>query len=246
MPRSLTAISILKLSLVCGIFFLWISPAQAKEKISYQQVKYSVGDIVLKGHLCKPSGEGPFPAVIYNHGGFGGKLPAPGPKENCEALVEEGFVGFSPLRRETIDMEEHMEDVLAAVDFVLNLKYVDKDRMGIMGFSRGGHLAFRVAAQRPIFKAVIVMASAPGRGNLQKYLDQAQWITAPVLLMVAKNDTKPNDHVLLSQQLKESLEYYGKDVQLIIYPPFEESGHLMFSHIDLYWQDVKAFLREKL
>ena len=34
-------------------------------------VTYSKEKFTLKGQLCRPKGDGPFPAVVYNHGGLG-------------------------------------------------------------------------------------------------------------------------------------------------------------------------------
>lgn len=233
--------------LVAWLFYLTLAPANlnADNQFKEEEIVYSPA-LSLKGYLCRPEGEGPFAAVIYNHGGMGGAKIGGAPQETCQALAEAGFVGFSPLRRDTMAMDAHMEDVEAAVDFILNLEYVDEERLGMIGFSRGGHLAFRAAANRPIFKAIVLMAPAPGGGNPQKFINQAEWITAPVLLMAAQNDQGQADHVALSRKLKESLEFYDKDARMIIYPPFGKDGHQMFFKIGDYWQDVIEFLKEHL
>jgi hypothetical protein len=36
-----------------------------------REVVYTTKPETLKGYLCRPSGAGPFPAVLYNHGGLG-------------------------------------------------------------------------------------------------------------------------------------------------------------------------------
>lgn len=232
---------------LAGLFCLIFAPTDlnADNKFKEEVVVYSPR-LGLRGYLCSPEGEGPFAAVIYNHGGMGGAKIGGVPRETCQALAEAGFVGFSPLRRDTIAMAEHMEDVEAAINFVLSLEYVDEERLGIIGFSRGGHLAFRSAANRPIFQAIVLMAPAPGGGNPQKFIDQAEWITAPVLLLVAQNDQGQADHVALSKKLKESLEFYNKDGRMIIYPPFGKDGHQMFFSMGEYWKDVVKFLKECL
>lgn len=62
-------------------------------------VSFPSDDIVLHGVLYKPSGPGPFPAVLYNHGSAGGMLS----KEAFDALaptfVSHGWVFFGPFRR---------------------------------------------------------------------------------------------------------------------------------------------------
>ncbi|MFQ6088574.1 MAG: dienelactone hydrolase family protein, partial [Candidatus Methanofastidiosia archaeon] len=100
------------------------------------EVTYQSGELTLKGFLCKPEGPGPFPVVIYNHGGKGGVIGG-APKETCEALARAGFVGFSPIRREELSLRRNLDDVFAGIKYVKKLDFVDSDLIGIMGFSRG-------------------------------------------------------------------------------------------------------------
>ncbi len=116
-------------------------------------------ELNLFGYLCTPRGIGPFPAVIFNHGGLG-EVIGGAPEESCQALAEEGIVGFSPIRRQTIPFDGHVDDVQTAIDFVKSLEYVDSERLGLMGFSRGGLLTFIVSSQRSDLQAAIIMASA--------------------------------------------------------------------------------------
>ncbi|MBV8902334.1 MAG: hypothetical protein JOZ22_01760 [Acidobacteriia bacterium] len=57
-------------------------------------VTFPSGAIALHGELYKPYGDGPFPAVVYNHGSAGGMLS----KEAFDALgpvfVKHGWVFF--------------------------------------------------------------------------------------------------------------------------------------------------------
>ena len=211
------------------------------------EVTYQSGELELQGYLCIPPGVGPFPAVVYNHGGREGQIGGP-PRETCEALAQDGYVGFSPIRRATESMAGHIDDVLAGVDYVTRLEYVDRNRLGIMGFSRGGLLTFMAATRRSSFSAVVIMAPAPGRGpnNLQQSLSDAANVTAPVLILVSENDTAPNDLVQLSHMVKDALEAAGKQATLIMYPPYGNDGHLMFFEIGDYWIDIQQFLAENL
>ena len=83
----------------------------------------------LKGYLCKPDGKGPFPTVIYNHGGMG-KAIGGDPKGTCEALAREGFVGFSPLRRKTPSLKGHPQDVMTALNFIKDKDFWDFVKKG--------------------------------------------------------------------------------------------------------------------
>ena len=122
-------------------------------------VIYSKEGYELKAQLCRPAGNGPFPAVIYNHGGLGTTIGG-APSETCTALAKEGYVGFSPIRRPTRSLYGHLDDVMAALDYLRGLPSVDRGRMGIMGFSRGGMLTYQAATRKKDFKAVVIMATA--------------------------------------------------------------------------------------
>ena len=56
-----------------------------------EKVIYSKGRNTLSGSLCKPQGTGPFPVVVYNHGGTG-PIIGGAPEETCTALAEAGFL----------------------------------------------------------------------------------------------------------------------------------------------------------
>ena len=114
---------------------------------TFEEVIYYQGEFVLKGYLAKPEGTGPFPVVIYNHGGLGNIIGG-APEETSQALAQEGFVGFSTIRRQTTSLDGHLDDVFAAIEFVKQLAYVDSNHIGIMGFSRGALLTFEAGIQR--------------------------------------------------------------------------------------------------
>ncbi|MEK6808969.1 MAG: dienelactone hydrolase family protein [Nanoarchaeota archaeon] len=210
-----------------------------------KEVVYTEKVYTLKGYLSKPNGPGPFPAVIYNHGGLGNKIGG-SPRETSEALSRAGYVGFSPLRRPTVPMSGHLDDVMDALDYVKGLNYVDKDQIAIMGFSRGGHLAFVTGSIRKDVKAIVIMAAAPGRGGQGQFLTNAAKISSPVLLMVAENDNVGEDHVTLMKRMKTALDKEGKHAEFILYPPYQSDGHRMFFEIGPYWADVLRFLDRTL
>lgn len=62
-------------------------------------VTFPSGELILHGVLYKPDGVGPFPAVVYNHGGAPGMLS----KQAFDALgpvfAKNGWVFFGPYRR---------------------------------------------------------------------------------------------------------------------------------------------------
>lgn len=211
---------------------------------TFQEVVYSK-EHTLKGYLARPSGEGPLPTIIYHHGGLGAHLGG-SPKETSIALARAGYVGFSPLRRRTRPMKDAIEDADAAMAFINRLDYVDKKRLAVLGFSRGGHLAFYNGAKNPGIKAMVIMACAPGRRNQSEFFAKVRDVKASVLLLVAENDNERTDLVALIKKIKQTLDEEHKDARLIVYPPYKNDGHRMFFEIGAYWKDVIKFLDEKV
>lgn len=229
-------------ALIAAALLLGVSAAGAD---GAEETTYLSGGLRLKAHLARPAREGPFPVVVYNHGGFGGMIGG-APEETCDALAQAGYIGFSPVRREEISLAGNLQDVMAAVDHAKGLPGADPKRIALMGFSRGGLLALWAAARRDDLKVVVLMAPAPGRGQIDQVLDQAERVSAPVLILVAENDKSPADHAAIARAILDALAAEGKQVMLIVYPPYGSDGHRMFFKVGSYWEDVLTFLRRRL
>jgi carboxymethylenebutenolidase len=64
-----------------------------------ETVSFKSGDRLLQGLLYKPSGPGPFPAVLYNHGSAPGMLSKGAFEALGPVFVGRGWVFFGPFRR---------------------------------------------------------------------------------------------------------------------------------------------------
>ena len=142
------------------------------------------GELQLKGMFFAPSGQGPFPAIVYAHGN------EPDPSDLCESvappLVSRGYVVWCPHRRGSglsagqgenllrrlTDVERregvearsrlaiaqlegaHLDDVTASVAYVKTLPLVARERVFLIGNSFGGVLAL-LAAERDIGVAAV-------------------------------------------------------------------------------------------
>jgi carboxymethylenebutenolidase len=62
-------------------------------------VTFPSGKITLHGELYKPEGQGPFPAVVYNHGSAAGMLSKQAFDALGPAFASHGWVFFGPYRR---------------------------------------------------------------------------------------------------------------------------------------------------
>jgi dienelactone hydrolase len=193
--------------------------------------------------LCIPAGTGPFPGVLYSHGGrgqaVGGDLEG-----TCEALAEAGYLSYAKMRRQTTDLSGHIDDVLDGLDPLLAHDQVDEDDVSVMGFSRGGLLTLQAATLEPstLDDAIILMAPADGNGAMDNVLANVDQIQGRVLIMVSENDLTQDDHVAIANRVQEALTTAGVQVELILYPPFGTDGHDRFQTVGDYWSDVLSFL----
>jgi carboxymethylenebutenolidase len=62
-------------------------------------VSFPSGSVTLGGTVYKPRGEGPFPAVVYNHGSAPGSLNDLAFEQLGPLFVQHGWVFFAPYRR---------------------------------------------------------------------------------------------------------------------------------------------------
>jgi len=218
-----------------------------------EEVTFPSGNLVLHGFIYKPQGNGPFPAILYNHGSEqnpGGK-PALG-----QFFSSQGYVFFVPHRRghgrsphdSFVDSlraqgeggaialhELHLEDQLAALAYLTQLSDVDSHRIAVAGCSYDGIqtvLALEANAERKLgIRAAIDFAggamswrSSTLRARLVKAVKTA---TIPVLFIQAENDYDLGP----SRTLADELEKLGKPHKLLIFPPYgqtHEEGHAGF------------------
>jgi dienelactone hydrolase len=107
----------------------------------------------LQGYLTKPTGEGPFPAVVLLHSCLG--LPA-NRRATGEMFAGWGFVALfvddfaTRGLKETCatDFGEGVSDALAGLAYLATLPFVDARRVAAVGYSQGGDTALQLASNR--------------------------------------------------------------------------------------------------
>src|ERR1044072_2624982 len=140
----------------CFVVFVstFFTPCQSVpgQTVRPDLIVFKSGDLNLQGFLWRPSGDGPFPAVLWNHG----SEKNPGAVESVATyFVEKGYVFFVPHRRGQgrsadpyimdqiskarwscerlqllVDLHEiDLEDHLAGLKYLQNLNFVGINRM---------------------------------------------------------------------------------------------------------------------
>ncbi|MGV8832824.1 MAG: alpha/beta hydrolase family protein [Devosia sp.] len=134
------------------------------------------GDRAIPATVVVPDGEGPFPAVVMNHGHGGGRQEGGGFERLANALAKAGlvtirmdFAGTGDSKAPWTDqsLSSMISDSNASLAYLLANYPVDPDRLGVLGYSMGGRITLTIA-QSPDspYKAVGLLAPSanPGKG----------------------------------------------------------------------------------
>jgi carboxymethylenebutenolidase len=253
-----------------------LTDAMANFRKTAELVHYPSGERKLPGYLYRPAGAGPFPTVMWNHGSE--KDPRAQP-ELARFYTQHGFVFFAPIRhghgntdgpyivdlqkeiaekepdqaiarREQVKLHDvYNADVVAALTWLKDQPFVDRDRIVVSGCSYGGIQTLITAEKGLDVKAFV--SFAPGamsfanvalRERMQEAVKNCQ---TPMLLLQAKNDYSTGPSELLSPILKAK----GAPSHSTIYPAFgnnNQHGHGAFACWSLgteqWGAEVLAFL----
>ncbi len=127
-------------------------------------ITYRSGELSISGIMNVPSGAGPFPVLILNHGYIDPAIYTNGRglRREQDYLARQGFVVIHPDYRNhaqssRVDDGElenrlgYVEDVINAVYAVRasSLPYFDKENIGMLGHSMGGGIAQTIAVAKP-------------------------------------------------------------------------------------------------
>lgn len=136
--------------------------------------------------IRKPPGDGPFPMILFASGNGGGGMAwvrdaTQNRSWTQEQFVEAGYAVAWMRYRAEVELAYHnygkliqdvrqgrqllnrgpleYEDVISIIEYVKTLPYVDPERVGYMGMSHGGEMAFKITSEYDGLTAAI--ASEP-------------------------------------------------------------------------------------
>jgi dienelactone hydrolase len=194
---------------------------------------------LLRPHdvMYRPSGPGPFPAVLLLHACLGVRA-----KDTrwAESLREQGYVAlvvdsmtgrglttpdqrFGVCQGMTLWGGTRAADVAASLDYLRSLPYVDGTRLGVIGFSHGAWAAldFLASASPADVRGLhAVIGFYPYCGVASRARWRGWSVDVPALFLLAAQDrmVSPSQCERLATRMKAQ----GRPVSLTLYP---DVGH---------------------
>jgi dienelactone hydrolase len=227
-----------------------------------KKIWYPAGNLNVPGFFCLPENQAACAAVLIFHGSDGFKpnheeIALKLAKEGLAALALNWFGGES--ERSHLDMIQ-ADDILQALSFLKQQPAVDSDRLGLVGFSRGGGLALIMGSLIRQTKAIVNYFGLTSwkRGmeefrhlslNQTDHLNFVSKIECPIISFHGDRDTVvPVEDTL---NLDAVCRRYGVDHQHIIYPGVNHSfiwpgdKYDRKAHRDS-WDKTLKFLKQNL
>ncbi len=160
--------------------------------VSINEITYISDGLRVEGHIITPNTPGPHPCIIYNRGGnreFGANSPMRVARRLAK-FASWGYVVVASQYRGNMGGEGQEEFGGADVHDVLNLiplleslsGEADADRIGMIGFSRGGLMTYLALTGTDRMKAAAVVAGVgDSRSGIDKRPDMETYVYAELI-----------------------------------------------------------------
>lgn len=217
------------MKLIFLIVALFVCLPFAAEGGSMVQLKS--GEEEIQAYWAKPSGVGPFPAMILIHEWWGLNDQIKG---IADRFASEGYAALAvDLYRGNVTADPDLahqymsglpedravRDMKAAFDYLQQQKDIRKDRIGSIGWCMGGGYSLRLALNEPRLSACVIYY-----GRLVTDPESLKKINSPVLGIFAENDQAIPPE--MAKKFEEQMKVLGKEISVHIYPA---SGHGFFN-----------------
>jgi dipeptidyl aminopeptidase/acylaminoacyl peptidase len=153
-----------RLAIVFGLILLVSSLIQnsstAQKSSSEQAIWYVSDDLRVKARVFWPAGKGPFPGIVFGHGGVDGLSDSS--IRRCRELAKAGFAVFAPSYRGEDGSQGMIEvakgevsDVLNGLEVFKQDSRLDPNRVAMMGTSHGALIGLLAVSRSDQFRALV-------------------------------------------------------------------------------------------
>lgn len=148
-------------------------PVNTDSLYTVSSLQIASRDVIIPVIFTVPKGNKQFPLVVMAHGHGGSKDECGGFTAVAEKLAENGiatirmdFPGCGDSTEEFVvnSITTTMADVNASLEYALNTGKIDKNKVGILGYSMGGRTATLQIGENDIYKSMGLWAPAAGNG----------------------------------------------------------------------------------
>lgn len=232
--------------------------ASSASRVKTRTVTYKSGDETVKGFLVEPQSPGQHPALVVIHEWWG---LTPWVKQQAVKLAGHGYVALavdlyrgevtsdpSAARKLTrgLPNDRALQDLQAAFNYLAAQPNVNENRIGDIGWSKGGGYSIRLAENEPRLAACVV-----NYGALPADADTIQKINAPVLVNTGALDRGITPAMV--HNFEAAMRQAGKRIDAKIYPgaahafenPDNKEGYRPAAAQDA-WRRIVAFLAQNL
>lgn len=139
---------------------------EENDKFTMYLIDYPSDGLTVTGVMQIPSGEGPFPVILMNHGFFSRSVynSGDGTDRASAFLAEHGYITLASDYRSWGDSDPGSSffysglviDVINLINAIPSLKTADPGRVGMWGHSMGGGVTMKVLAIDPRLKAAVL------------------------------------------------------------------------------------------
>lgn len=145
-----------------------------------------VSEGLVTGELALPDGKGPWPAILIAHELNGYR---PSMANAARRLAEAGFaalavdlyapLGGAPRMREQEEIAAWLQrlhdptqiaDLGDCLDALAGMPEIDRDKLGLLGYSAGGRYAGILAADRPEVRVLVTFYARPWPGAIANHM----------------------------------------------------------------------------
>jgi len=212
--------------------------------VATSEVSYGADGLTMVGHLARPDGEGPWPAVLIGHDGIGlDDLQ----RRRADHLAERGYAAlamdYHGGQYFSGDPEAMLARVLpliadpermraigrTALDVLLAVPGINPDRLAALGYGAGGSIVLELARAEVPFRAVAVVH--PGLPTA----DPRDWaaVTGTFLICTGSEDPlcTPDQVLAFTRALQDAgvdwrVHIYGGAKHAFWAPPTNPDGSL--------------------
>ena len=229
-------------------------------RIEAGPVEFQSGDATLMGYLARPKSAGPHATVLVLHENTGMLPHFP---DVARRLALAGYVALAldllgrhggsasfadidaaKAAQKAMPEEQTVADMNAAVDYMRGLSGIRPDKVGVIGFCRGGTNTMLLAVRNQnIFAAVPFYGSNPP-------LEELANTNAAILNIIPSEDAK---RVAMAPELEAAMQQYGKVYKGVTY---QGAKHSFFNDqkenrydpqaAEEAWQETLAWFEQHL